>query len=103
MRNRISPVVVIAGCTPRAAAISLAKSLTPCKPPSSGTTALPSSATAKTGGSARLSDSSGARVRMIIPAAQMAMIGVSVANNSRNVSPKLLKLMSVLEVRSIKP
>jgi len=77
--------------------------LTPCKPPNSGTTALPSSATAKTGGSARLSDSSEARVRIRIPAAQMPIIGVSVANNSRNVSPKLLNVMFVSEVRSAKP
>ncbi|MNI70424.1 hypothetical protein D3C73_1262370 [compost metagenome] len=75
--KRSSPLVVIAAATPSPWAISRASRLTPPRPPNSGTTALPSSATARTGGSAPFSSSSGARVRITMPAAHSAMIGVS--------------------------
>ncbi len=60
----------------------------PASPPSSGTTALPSSARASTGGSAPLRCNNGARLRMTMPAAHRATIGRSAQYSSRRVSPK---------------
>ena len=87
-------MVVIAGLIFSPDPIRRAKSLTPFKPPKSGTTALPSSATAKIGGSCCLSVNKGAIVLIKIPAAQIPIIGVPAVNNSRKVAPKLLKLIS---------
>ena len=87
--KRSSPLVVMAAATPSAAPISRAITFTP-RPPSNGTTALPSSATASTGGSLPFSPSRGARLRMTIPAAHSAMIGVACWYSARRVSPKAL-------------
>ena len=81
-----TPLVVIAALTSRCAAISRAMRLTPARPPSSGTTALPSSATASTGGSLSFSPSTAARLRITMPAAHRAMIGVPARYRPRRCS-----------------
>ena len=59
--RRRSPAVVIAAMPPNASASTRASALAPRWPPRSGTATDPSSASATTGGSASLSESSGAR------------------------------------------
>ena len=64
-------------------AAARARALAPWWPPSSGTTALASSATATTGGWAVLSRNRGANARINTPAAQTPTIGTSAANSAR--------------------
>ncbi len=66
----------MAGAMPSVSAISRASRFTPVSPPSSGTTALPSSATASTGGSTPLSARQGATQRITMPAAHSATTGL---------------------------
>ena len=68
--KRRSPAVVTAAVAPIESAMRRASSTPPRCPPRSGTANAPSSETATTGGSARLSARAGATERTRIPAAQ---------------------------------
>ena len=77
--KRTSLAVVTAAWPPQSSAMRRARSLAPWWPPSSGTAEEPSSATAITGGSLRLSLRCGAMARIRMPAAQRPMMRAALA------------------------